>query len=118
MDTDANEGSNFFKKCNSYKEKIRYLFDSIDSHIITTKKLNNSAGYIKNHLSLGNSNNPISANLSSVIKIGELSKDSELTMLNEEINEEFKGVQQKEKGANMISPNYENKIIDIKGKII
>ena len=40
-------------------------------------------------------------------------------MLNEEINEEeFKEVQQKEKGKNLISPNYENKIIDIKVKII
>ena len=53
-----------------------------------------------------------------MIKIGELSKDSELIMLNEEINEEFKGVQQKEKGTNMINPNCENKIIDIKYKII
>ena len=48
-----------------------------------------------------------------MIKIGELSKDSELIIL----NEEFKGVQQKGKGTNMISPNYENKIIDIKYKI-
>ena len=114
---DANEGSNLFKQNNSCKEKIIQIFDSIDSHILTTKKLNNSAGFIKSHLSLENSNNQISANLSSVIKIGELSKDSELTMLNEKINEEFKGVQQKEKGINFISPNYD-KIIDIKGKII
>ena len=28
MDTDANGGSNFFKKCNSYKEKMRNLFDN------------------------------------------------------------------------------------------
>ncbi len=45
-----------------------------------------------------------------MIKIGELIKDSELIMLNEEINKEFKGFQQKEKGIK----NYENKIIDIK----
>ena len=41
-----------------------------------------------------------------------------IIILNEEINKELKGVQQKEKGINMIRPNYENKIIDLKGKII
>ena len=117
MDSDANGGSNLLN--NSFKEKIINLLDTIDSHILTTKKLNNSAGFINNHLSLENSNSLISVNLSSMIKIVELSKDSELAMLNEEINEEeFKEVQQKEKGKNLISPNYENKIIDIKVKII
>jgi len=41
-----------------------------------------------------------------------------IIILNEEINKELKEVQQKEKGINMIRPNYENKIIDLKGKII
>ena len=49
MDSDANGGSNLLN--NSFKEKIINLLDTIDSHILTTKKLNNSAGFINNHLS-------------------------------------------------------------------
>ena len=117
---EANGGSNFYKKNNSYNGKTRNIFDTVDSHIITNKKLNNSVTFIKNNLTLINSNNPINANLSSVIKNGELSKDSELIMLNDEINEEFNSVQQKEKEEeiNIINPNYDNKIINIKGKTI
>ena len=72
--------------------------------------MNNSACFIKNHLSLENSNNPIRANLSSVIKIGELSKDSDLNMLNEEINEEeFKVIIFFPFSFCWTSPNCENK---------
>ena len=74
MDADVNGDFNFFKNNNNFNEKIRI---KVDSHIITNKKLNNFSGLIKN-ISLRNSNNAKKAYLSSMIKIRELSKNSEL----------------------------------------
>ena len=90
---DALIGSDFFKKNNSYDQKIRNVFDTVDTNIIANNQSNNSAGFFNNNLTLNYSNNPMNVNLSNVKKTEEQSKDSELTFLDETINEQFKDVQ-------------------------
>ena len=46
---DALIGSNFFKKNNSYDQKIRNVFYTVDINIRANNQSNNSVGFFKNN---------------------------------------------------------------------
>lgn len=116
-----NSDSNLFKQNNSYFVRLPNIFDNNEYEIIKSNQLYNSAGLLNNDIGL-ETNKLKNVNLSKVGVNIEISKDSLLYSLNEQLNFlsedlETEYGQQNNELKDINNPNNISKS-NIKGKFI